>query len=49
MEKEDIEELEEYHDQLFDFLDSRGAKKTSFCDYLCSIFEDQGYLCILHL
>lgn len=44
MEKEDIEELEEYHDQLFDFLDSRGEKKTSFCDYLCSIFEDQGYL-----
>ena len=44
MEKEDVEELEEYHDQLFDFLDTRGEKKTSFCEYLCSIFEDQGYL-----
>lgn len=44
MEKEEEYELEEYHGQLFDFLDSKGVRKTSFCDYLCSIFDDQGYL-----
>ena len=44
METEDPEELLEYYEQLIDFLESRGEKKESFCDYLCSIFEDQGYL-----
>ena len=44
MEKDDTQELVEYHDQLIDFLGSKGAPKEALCDYLCSIFEDQGYL-----
>jgi hypothetical protein len=44
MEDESREELEEYHNQLVDFLESRGEQKQSFCNYLCSIFEEQGYL-----
>lgn len=44
MENQNTEELLEYYEQLIDFLESRGEKKESFCDYLCSIFEDLGYL-----
>jgi len=44
MKDQDKEELLEYNEQLSDFLESKGDKKEAFCDYLCSIFEEQGYL-----
>lgn len=44
MQQSEQNDLSEYHEQLIDFLESNGDPKQSFCEYLCSIFEEQGHL-----